>query len=205
MIRNRSFMLGLGAGLIAGALLLQLMLLGQGSFSKLQTREEVERAAALLDLKVVGQHEELMTEEEWKAQEQPDLEVEPDGTTPSVAAPDSPESPAAPSSPSADGEQDGTNGETSSGQSGSGLTENLSAQGAYIEYKISGGTTLSGVADGLLRAGVISDKDEFLKQANAQKINYTVRAGTYQFVAGEDYASIIKKLSPSRAANSSDN
>lgn len=199
MIRNRSFMLGLGAGLIAGALLLQLMLLGQGSFNKAQTREEVERAAALLDLKVVGEHEELMTKEEWKAQEQLGSELDPDGDVPSVADPDSPESPVSPSSPSTEDENDGT------GSVESGLMEDLANQGSYIEYKISGGTTLSGVADGLLRAGVISDKAEFLKQANAQKINYTVRAGTYQFLAGEDYASIIKKLSPSKASNSSNN
>ncbi|MBU5673050.1 endolytic transglycosylase MltG [Paenibacillus brevis] len=199
MIRNRSFMLGLGAGLIAGALLLQLMLLGQGSFNKAQTREEVERAAALLDLKVVGEHEELMTKEEWKAQEQLGSELQPDRDVPSVADPDSPESPVSPSSPSTEDENDGT------GSVESGLMEDLANQGSYIEYKISGGTTLSGVADGLLRAGVISDKAEFLKQANAQKINYTVRAGTYQFLAGEDYASIIKKLSPSKASNSSNN
>ncbi|GIO36133.1 hypothetical protein J41TS12_09940 [Paenibacillus antibioticophila] len=198
MIRNRSFMLGLGVGLIAGALLLQLMLLGQGSFSRAQTREEVERAAALLDLKVVEEHEELMTKEEWKAQEQLGSELEPEGDAPSVTFPDSPDlpdSPDSPSSPSADDENDGTSSEES------GFMEDLANQGSYIEYKIAGGMTLSGVADGLLQAGVISDKDEFLKQATARKINYTVRAGTYQFLAGEDYASIIKKLSPSKASN----
>lgn len=199
MIRNRSFMLGLGAGLIAGALLLQLMLIGQGSFSKPQTREEVERAAALLDLKVVEEHEELMTKEEWEAQGRQGSEDEPDGDTPSVTSPESPEAPVPPSSPSAGDETDETKSDDSN------LTGELPNQGSsYIEYKISGGTTLSGVADGLLRNGIISDKDEFLKLATDQKINYTVRAGTYQFIAGEDYNSIIKKLSPSTAANSKD-
>lgn len=200
MIRNRSFMIGLGVGLIVGALLLQLMLLGQGSFNKLQTREEVERAAALLDLKVVGEHEELMTQEEWKAQEQPDSAVEPEGDVPTSSSPDSPESPDSPSSPSLENGND----EASSGDGEFDFLEDLSAQGSsYIEYRITAGTSLSGVADGLLRAGVISDKDGFLEQAKAKKINYTVRAGTYQFIAGEDYASIIKKLSPSTASNSS--
>lgn len=198
MIRNRSFMIGLGVGLIVGALLLQLMLLGQGSFNKLQTREEVERAAALLDLKVVGEHEELMTQEEWKAQEQPDSGLEPEGDVPS--SPESPESPDSPSSPSLENGND----EASSEDGEFDFLKDLSAQGSsYIEYRITAGTPLSGVAAGLLRAGVISDKDEFLELAKAEKINYTIRAGTYQFIAGEDYASIIKKLSPSTASNSS--
>lgn len=180
MIRNRNFMIGLGIGLIAGALLLQLMLIGQGSSSKLRTKEDVERAAALLNLKVVEQDAVLLTEEEWRAQNEQNSDPEQGEDTSSIQSPESPSSPVSPTSPT--------------------VPDSKSEEDSYIEYKISQGTTLSGVAEGLLQAGIISDKASFLQQANAKEINYTVRAGTYQFETGEDYASIIKKLSPSKAA-----
>ncbi|MDU4698679.1 MAG: hypothetical protein E6Y08_22940, partial [Paenibacillus sp.] len=65
MMKNRQFMLGLGCGLIAGALLLQLMLIGQGGNKELYTKEQIERAAVLAGLKVVEADQELLTEEEW--------------------------------------------------------------------------------------------------------------------------------------------
>ncbi|MNI93529.1 YceG-like family protein [compost metagenome] len=71
-----------------------------------------------------------------------------------------------------------------------------SPQPATVEYKIVGGTTLEGVAQGLEQAGVIADKSAFLKTAVSKKINYKVRAGTYRFQVGEDFDSIISKISP---------
>lgn len=196
MIRNRNFMIGLGIGLIAGALLLQLMLIGQGGSSNLRTKEEVERAAALLNLKVVEQNAVLLTEEEWRAQNEQNSDSEPGEDASSVQSPESPSSPVSPASPTVPDSK--SEEETDADDSGNGSALNPGT--SYIEYKISQGTTLSGVAEGLLQAGIISDKAAFLQQANAKEINYTVRAGAYQFETGEDYASIIKKLSPSKAA-----
>lgn len=59
MIKNRSFMLGMGTGLITGALLLQLAMIGQGQSQqsstdpKNMTREQLEKAAAGLNLRSV--------------------------------------------------------------------------------------------------------------------------------------------------------
>lgn len=64
-----------------------------------------------------------------------------------------------------------------------------------MTYKISHGSTLTGVAEGLLKAGVISDKEAFLQAAKDKKINYKVRTGTFTFEQGEDFSSIISKIS----------
>lgn len=58
MMKNRFFMLGLGIGLIAGALLLQLMIAGRGAPL---TKEELIRQAASLNLTVVDPAETAAT------------------------------------------------------------------------------------------------------------------------------------------------
>lgn len=72
MIKNRSFMLGMGTGLITGALLLQLAMIGQGQSQqssidpKNMTREQLEKAAAELNLQINDSSDPKMTEEEWR-------------------------------------------------------------------------------------------------------------------------------------------
>ncbi|MED4957119.1 hypothetical protein P9747_20680, partial [Paenibacillus macerans] len=96
MIKNRHFMLGLGCGLIAGALLLQLMILGQGG-GKLYTAEQVKQAAEQLGLKVVAADEELLTEEQWQEKAGTGQEDGGEGDEPDVPA--SPKNPDAPQAP----------------------------------------------------------------------------------------------------------
>ncbi|WP_018750944.1 hypothetical protein [Paenibacillus sanguinis] len=188
MMKNRHFMFGLGCGLIIGALLLQLMLVGQNMGGQLHTKEQIEQAAERAGLRVSELGEELLTEEQWQeranqdvlapqAQDTPVTPVVPDMNQPT--APDTPQHPE-------------VQGKDSVGDAGQ-QAENQAA--VEVEYKIAGGTSLEGVANGLLQAGVIADKDKFVEAAVAKKINYKVRAGTYKFYVGEEFDSIIKKIS----------
>ncbi|WP_068786023.1 hypothetical protein [Paenibacillus phocaensis] len=185
MMKNRQFMLGLGCGLIAGALLLQLMLIGQGGNKELHTKEQIERAAILAGLKVVEVDQELLTEEEWRERSGQASGTSADGAGDTPATPDDPVQPEVPKTP-----------ETPVTPQAEGGNQPTSPQPTTVEYKIVGGTTLEGVAQGLEQAGVIADKSSFLKTAVSKKINYKVRAGTYTFEVGEDFDSIISKISP---------
>ncbi|MGV2788477.1 hypothetical protein GNF98_22960, partial [Clostridium perfringens] len=69
MIKNRTFMMGLGSGLVIGAVLLQLMWIGQGtaaSETQELTKEQLMAAAEALDMQVVEGSDELMTAEQWE-------------------------------------------------------------------------------------------------------------------------------------------
>lgn len=95
-------MLGLGIGLIIGALLLQIMMIGQGSYKALTTVKEVQQAAAELNLKVVDNKVELLTEDEWRAKYPEDVLSNGDvekGSTEDPVQPSSPDSPTTPDSP----------------------------------------------------------------------------------------------------------
>ncbi|MGZ7444436.1 hypothetical protein [Paenibacillus sp. TH7-28] len=195
MIKNRHFMLGLGCGLIAGALLLQLMIFGQGG-GKLYTAEQVKQAAEQLGLKVVAADEELLTEEQWQEKAGNSQEDGGEGAEPEVPAstkaPDAPKAPAVPAKPSPAENKPAASAEAEKPQ-----TPAKPAKPAVsVEYKIAYGSTLAGVAEGLYKAGVITDKEAFLKAAKAKKINNKIRTGTYTFSESEDYDSIIAKISP---------
>lgn len=191
MIRNRQFMFGLGIGLIAGALLLQFMMIGQMQTGKLKTKEQVEQAAAALQLKVVPADQQLLTEDEWRAK----AEEEGSGQT-TEGNPNTPDTPVTPESPQNTEEPDPGSVPESSAPSNPDQPVN---EPVSVKYKIVAGSTLTGVAEGLLQAGVINDKDAFLKRAKDKKINYKVRTGTFTFEIGEDYDSIIGKISPGSA------
>ncbi|MBM6997098.1 hypothetical protein IM700_015680 [Paenibacillus sp. DXFW5] len=199
MMKNRQFMLGLGCGLIAGALLLQLMLIGQGNNKELYTREQIERAAVLAGLKVVEVDQELLTEEEWQERSGQASDMSENGTGNSPVTPVDPTKPNSPTAPNTPNDPGASDGQALSGAKTGETSQPVdpeSPQPATVEYKIVGGTTLEGVAQGLEQAGVIADKSAFLKTAVSKKINYKVRAGTYRFQVGEDFDSIISKISP---------
>ncbi|MGP0583769.1 hypothetical protein [Paenibacillus timonensis] len=199
MMKNRQFMLGLGCGLIAGALLLQLMLIGQGNNKELYTREQIERAAVTAGLKVVEVDQELLTEEEWQERSGQASDMSENGTGNSPVTPVDPAKPNSPTAPDTPNNSEASDGQALSGAKTGETNQPVdpeSPQPATVEYKIVGGTTLEGVAQGLEQAGVIADKSAFLKTAVSKKINYKVRAGTYRFQVGEDFDSIISKISP---------
>lgn len=202
MFKNRHFMMGLGIGLIVGALLLQLMTFSQGGSKKLWTKEQVEQAAELLNLKIVEHDQELLTEEEWEAKsaqtgqaEDADQASKP-GTDPKAEKAEAPAEPKTPAAPTARGDQTGEVSKTAEPKKPETDTpkEPDEPEAAEVQYKITYGNTLTNVADGLYKKGVIDDKEGFLKKARARKINAKIRTGTYSFQVGEDYDSIIDKI-----------
>jgi len=200
MIKNRHFMMGLGIGLIVGALLLQLMMVGQGSKGKLWTKEQVEQAAALLNLKVVEHEDELLTKEEWEAQSEQatgsDQNSQPVSEGKKADVPVDPKAPTTPDTPEAtDVSVNDTSKATEPELPKTDVPEEpTKPEAAEVQYKITYGNTLTNVADGLYKKGVIASKDEFIKKAKERKINAKIRTGTYSFKAGEDYDSIIDKI-----------
>ncbi|WP_170308005.1 endolytic transglycosylase MltG, partial [Paenibacillus dakarensis] len=72
---------------------------------------------------------------------------------------------------------------------------------AHVGFVISKGSNLSDVAEGLNAAGVITDKQAFIKEATKQRINSHIQTGTYTFTVGENYQSIIRKISEKPSGN----
>lgn len=216
MFRNRNFMLGLGIGLIAGAFLLQLMNLGQGQQNKPVTVEQIQQAAEKLRLKVVSEDERLLTEEEWKAEMEKKVEEEAAAEEPvQPKQPDTPAKPAVPQEPHSDG--GGASGGSATSKSETAVpaapelpdakapatAESASVnqpEPVTVKYKIAYGDSLTAVADGLKKAGVISSSEAFIKEASKRGINTKIRTGTYSFQIGEKYSSIITKITAKPSA-----
>lgn len=196
MIKNRTFMMGLGAGLVLGALLLQLMLVGERSMTSGEEREwskeQVVKAAESLNLQVVESSDELMTEEQWeenkkkKKNESQGTSAESPSRPSDAGTPESPKKPASPKiskspadSPDPDAKEPSVPKDPTP---------------AEIAYVIKRGN-LADVAKGLQNAGVIKDKEAFIKAATAKGINKFIQQGTFYFTPGEDVNSIIAKIS----------
>ncbi|SFS48267.1 hypothetical protein [Paenibacillus sp. 453mf] len=194
MIKNRSFLIGLGTGIAAGALILQLALIGQGQAGGQPTqdlstlsREELQEAAEELELKVYDASAEVMTEEEWtearageQAQDNSTLSGTNSGNTsssggPAVSVPEQPDQPEAP---------ENTNAPNPAGEPVPGT----------VSYRVINGATLNDVADNLLSLRVIEDRDAFVEEAINQGINRKIQVGTFEFTEGESIDSIISKL-----------
>lgn len=213
-MKNPKFMLGLGIGLILGALLLQIMNMGQGVSNANLGKNEVIEQANRLGLKIVEPTEKLMTEEEWKEktkteqeQNKKDIQKDTNATNKNAKTTTAPETPKTPSAPSSTD----TEAKTVTPQAPSTPSAPTTAQvdqtqesGAQntsvakeISFTIAKGDFLSDVSNGLEKAGVISSAKEFQKVADEKKVNYKLKIGTYTFTAGEEYSSIISKIAPS--------
>lgn len=186
MIKNRTFMMGLGAGLVIGALLLQLMLVGERSMTSGEEREwskeQVVKAAESLNLQVVESSDELMTEEQWEEKKKRKNGKSQGTSAQSPSKPSdagTPESPKKPASPETDAKKPS-------------VPKNPTP--AEIAFVIKRGN-LADVAKGLQNAGVIKDKEAFIKAATAKRINKFIQQGTFYFTPGEDLNSIITKIS----------
>lgn len=197
-------MLGLGIGLIVGALMLQIMNMGQGAINGLLTKEAVVKAGEELGLKVVEGDSKLLTEEEWKQLEQQEKEEGAAGEDNSKepTAPTAPKSPDSPNNsatndkavtPSTPSKPETTNATVDKVKTPTAPTNPTAKE---IKFTIAKGDYLSDVASGLEKAGVISSADEFQKEAVKKKANYKIKIGNYSFTAGEEYSSIISKIAP---------
>lgn len=184
MVKNRTFMLGVGTGLIAGALLLQLALIGQGESN---ASRELTRGDGL-GLQAGDSTERLMTEEQWRQKALGKGSPSPGkGAAPkSAAVVASPKSPQPP--------QMGSAGTVTSPAGNKTAQANKQPAAPLIQYDIAPGSNLSDVAAGLEKAGVIKDANAFQRAANEQKVNTKIRSGTYSFRAGETLSSIIAKI-----------
>lgn len=105
MIKNRSFMIGIGVGIIVGAILLQLVNIGKGQtmLNGMQlTPEQIQQAAQAQNMQIYSSDEQVYSKDQWqelqkqeaakKAQSQKQSETkEPTSTDPE--APTSPEQP----------------------------------------------------------------------------------------------------------------
>ncbi|OZB97828.1 hypothetical protein [Paenibacillus sp. XY044] len=205
MIRNRTFMMGLGIGLLLGSLLLQLMIFGQGAdrqsgetpAAASLTKEELEQQAEALDLKVVGNEDKLMTEEEWKQQMVEQSSVPKGSAAKSPDAADTAKQPAQPDKP----QQPTASKQPQSGSQGSGddkaakQPQSPSVPASKtVEVKIASGNNLEDVAGKLEKAGVIADANQFVQKGRSLKISTKIQTGRYAFTAGEDFSSIIAKI-----------
>ncbi|WP_433943306.1 hypothetical protein [Paenibacillus sp. SN-8-1] len=204
-MKNRTFMIGLGVGLILGALLLQIMLIGQGNeSSQLLTKQQVQQAAERLGMKVYEGTEQVLTAQEWEAKAKEESQKKDQAKTETPAEPKAPSStktPAAPestSSPKSPAAPDRTNSASkpSAPQVSTPETSKTSEpkKPEQISFKISSGENLTKVAEGLKSAGIISDKSAFIQTAIDSKANYSLQTGTYTFKPGESLSSIISKI-----------
>ncbi|KGE17498.1 endolytic transglycosylase MltG [Paenibacillus wynnii] len=196
MIKNRSFMLGLGFGLLSGAILLQLMI--TAGTAQL-TKEQVIKEAAELNLKVIAESDKLLTKEEWAALEE--QVVKPGGNKPSPSpvvepkAANSPDDTVAPSAPSTPKQSEVIQPDTSTiPVSTIAPVESNSLGKSAVSVRIPNGITLSEVADLLSKNGVIQDKQEFLRAAVKRGATKVIQYGNYTFDTKESLETIIDKL-----------
>lgn len=194
MIKNRTFMMGLGSGLVIGAVLLQLMWIGQGttaSQTQELTKEQLVAAAEALDMQVVEGSDELLTAEQWEEKKLGEG-GESEGADPAqktgTEKPEAPEQPKKPE-PGEEKKQESPRVVTNPAK-----PKTPAKAEAQIKVNIISGNNLSDVANSLMNAGVIDNKQAFITKATESKINTKILSGTYSFTAGESYNSIITKI-----------
>jgi len=181
MIDKRSLLLGLGIGLIAGALLLQLMLAGKEQSERLA---DIGRLAGEDALYSQSEVDALVAEAEERARRQFEQESAGRGAAEE----------ASPGGPAAEGAADG--GEPSGGSGGQtegadgnaaeGGTEDDAASGAetgLINIRIRPGMTLTETAKLLEAEGVIDDAEALMKEM--ARMSTRIRAGYYTFTGNE--------------------
>lgn len=205
MIKNRFFMLGLGAGLIAGALLLQLMIAGR---AVPLTKEQLIKEAAKLNLTVVdkaeaganasaapedgieGKAPEATAKASAAAEQTANPSPSPAATPKAAVAPSAAATPGKPSAPA---KPESSVPNTGAAAPSSPVSPVVAINGG-ISVRIPTGITLAETAELLADAGVIQDKAKFLQTADSRKANKIIQYGSYTFAKGESINSIIDKL-----------
>ncbi|UQZ32088.1 hypothetical protein C2I18_00100 [Paenibacillus sp. PK3_47] len=211
MIKNRFFMFGLGTGLIAGALLLQLMISGGAAP---MTKEQLVREAAKLNLTVTdpaasgaaeptadpeaavqgtgpeGQNGDAVSTPAASTAPAPSASPSPSAAASPQAAVQ-PSTAAAPAEPSAPAEPVSTAGQANPPAA---PATPKPAGNNVISVNIPAGSTLTQTAELLAKAGVIKDKAGFLQTAINRKVNTKIQNGYHTFIQGESNNSIIDKL-----------
>ncbi|ASA22233.1 endolytic transglycosylase MltG [Paenibacillus donghaensis] len=206
MMKNRSFLFGLGTGLILGALLLQLMI--SGGAAPL-SREQLAQEAAKLGLTVseAGASPSPSPEDSVATPQPVDAaaEASPPPAAPSAPAEAASPSPAASPGTAADPQAASTPVAPSAAAAAEAKPPAVSpapsaaapatpAASGVISVRIPSGANLSKTANLLSAAGVVKDREQFLAAANKRKINKVIQYGTYSFKEDESFDSIIDQL-----------
>ncbi|SET42796.1 hypothetical protein [Paenibacillus sp. NFR01] len=199
-MKNRSFWLGLGTGLIAGAVLLQLMLAGGAAPL---SKEELQRQAARLGLTVTGPAATEAPAGEADGATpapsgQPPAEASPQASAtaaPSPAAspaaePSAAASPAAPSAPAQPAASAGT--VTPAKPPAAPATPDPAA--GTVSVRIPYGSTLTETARILDEAGLIDGTEAFLSAAQDRKVNKIIQYGSYSFPKDATINDMIDRL-----------
>lgn len=200
---KRSLWIGIGSGMIIGAILLQLATVGQKALSDSNldpmqtdnwTKEQLETAAKSLDMKLVGAQDEVYTEAEWvskKKQENSQMQgksaEKPEQAT-SASQPAEPKQPQKPESSNVKGQS-----QTNQPKTNTPVTP-TKPNGPAVAFKVRSGNSLVMVAENLKEAGIVDDAQAFIKAGKAQGINKKIQVGTYFLQTGESFKSIIAKI-----------
>lgn len=202
---KRSLWIGLGSGMIVGAVLLQLATVGQNALSESSldpelatanlTKEQLESAAKSMDMKLIASDDELYTEAEWlnkKKQESSELQgktaTAPEATD-SAVKPEQPDNPKQPVNNESDKQNEVTQPETIEPS-----TPNSPEVAATVSFKVRSGNSLAIVAGNLEKAGIVDSAQAFIKAGRAERINTKIQVGTYDLEKGESFKSIIAKI-----------
>ncbi|SEA26079.1 endolytic transglycosylase MltG [Paenibacillus sp. 276b] len=202
---KRSLWIGLGSGMIVGAVLLQLATVGQNALSESSldpelatanlTKEQLESAAKSMDMKLIASDDELYTEAEWvnkKKQESSELQgktaTAPEATD-SAVKPEQPDNPKQPVNNESDKQNEVTQPETIEPS-----TPNSPEVAATVSFKVRSGNSLAIVAGNLEKTGIVDSAQAFIKAGRAERINTKIQVGTYDLEKGESFKSIIAKI-----------
>lgn len=202
---KRSLWIGLGSGMIVGAVLLQLAMVGQNALSESSldpelatanlTKEQLESAVKSMDMKLIASDDELYTEAEWvnkKKQESSELQgktaTAPEATD-SAVKPEQPDDPKQPVNNESDKQNEVTQPETIEPS-----TPNSPEVAATVSFKVRSGNSLAIVAGNLEKAGIVDSAQAFIKAGRAERINTKIQVGTYDLEKGESFKSIIAKI-----------
>ncbi|TMV52061.1 endolytic transglycosylase MltG [Paenibacillus mesophilus] len=166
MFKNRLFLYGLGLGLIAGAVMLQLMF-KVDEMERLPTVEQLQADAGKLSYKVVPKEQPVYSDKEIEAIKQKAAEEERNKIAKQTAAP----APAPTNAPPAQA-----------------VVKTIKT--VYISERMDA----SQVADMLANAGVLPDSAGLVASLNQKKLTTRIRAGSYSFEDQPSVDDVIAKI-----------
>ncbi|ANY69646.1 hypothetical protein BBD42_26535 [Paenibacillus sp. BIHB 4019] len=185
MFKNRVFLTGLGLGIIIGALLLQMMMIGESSQQKLSNRDNADAgqeeklySQSEVDAIVEAQKATSSIKEESEATAVPSPTASPEQAPSESAAPQA----SAPASPKASAVP----------------TDNSSAAADTDEntirkmVRIQAGTNLTAASELLAKEKLISDKAAFIRKMKQEK--KLVRAGYFLFTGNPSLEEVITTI-----------
>ncbi len=220
MIKNRSLMIGVGIGIILGAVLLQLVNIGKGEtmLTGMQlTPEQIQQAAQAQNMQIYTSDQKVYTREQWQELVKQEAEKkaaatkqngeqsttkEPESTDPT--APESPEQPDATSTPSSTTNSSNTSSssvntpsqpKTNAPSTPSTSQTTTSTDNKSNWFTVSSGQMLNDIAFNLKKEGLIKSQGEFINRASQLNVNKKLQVGSYQINAGEGYDEILRTLS----------